>query len=213
MTTLQQACPDELPLVGVRAFELDADFSALGIAMRDILLQRRSRREFSPEPVPHYRLSRLLWAACGCNGDDGPLRTAPSVCGSHAVDLYVDMACGLYRFDGIRMALVRCGAPVLHAPGCADAPSAPLALLYVVDLPRLADVPEQDRQWHAAIDAGFMAQNVSLFCAADGMAACAQVPAEREALGRQMNLPPGHCVLLQQLVGMPQGGAPRNPWM
>jgi hypothetical protein len=194
MTTLQQACPDELPLVGARAFDLDADFSALGIAMRDILLQRRSRREFSPEPVPHYRLSRLLWAACGCNGDDGPLRTAPSVCGSHAVDLYVDMACGLYRFDGIRMALVRCGAPVLHVPGREDAPSAPLALLYVVDLQRLADVPEQ-------------------FCAADGMAACAQVPAEREALGRQLNLPPGHCVLLQQLVGMPQGGAPRNPWM
>lgn len=205
--------PADLPLIGREALELDADFSALGIALRDILLLRRSQHEFAPEPVPQYRLSRLLWTACGCNREGGLLRTAPSVCGGAAIDLYVAMATGLYRFDAAGMVLIRCGDADLRGAEREDGPAAPLELIYVADLARMTGVPAPDRLWQAALDAGFMAQNVGLFCAAEGLATCAQVPSERAALARSMGLEGGACVLLRQPVGLPRNTPPRDPWL
>lgn len=205
--------PADLPLIGRDALELDADFSALGIALRDILLLRCSQHVYAPDPVPQYRLSRLLWTACGCNREGDLLRTAPSVCGGAAIDLYVAMATGLYRFDAAAMVLVRCGDADLRNAGGDDGATAPLALIYVADLARMGDVAAPDRLWQAALDAGFMAQNVSLFCAAEGLATCMQVPSERAVLARAMGL--GECasVLLRQPVGLPRNAAPRNPWL
>jgi nitroreductase len=205
--------PADLPLIGREALELDADFSALGIALRDILLLRRSRHEFGPEPVPQYRLSRLLWTACGCNREGDLLRTAPSVCGGAPIDVYVAMATGLYRFDAAAMVLVRCGDADLRGSDQHDGPAAPLELIYVADLARMTGVPAPDRLWQAALDAGFMAQNVSLFCAAESLATCMRVPPERAALARAMGLEGGACVLLRQAVGLPRHAPARNPWL
>lgn len=209
----RQTAPADVPLIGLQAFELDADFSAQGIALHNILRQRRSQRQIAPDPLPQYRLSRLLWAACGCNRDGGQLRTASSICGGVAIDLYVAMAGGLYRFDATRMVLARCSEEDLRSRGGDGAPAAPLELIYVADTARMTGVPAPDRQWQAALDAGFMAENVSLFCAAEDLATYMQVPPDRAALARAMKLTGGECVLLLQAVGMPKGAAPRNPWM
>jgi len=205
--------PSDMPLIGREALELDADFSALGIALRDILLLRRSHHAFAPEPVPQYRLSRLLWTACGCNREGASLRTAPSVCGGAAIDLYVAMATGLYRFDAAGMALIRCGDADLRGADGHDGPAAPLELIYVADLARMTGVPAPDRLWQAALDAGFMAQNVSLFCAAENLATCMEVPSERAMLARAMGLEGGACVILRQPVGLPRNAPTRSPWL
>lgn len=203
----------DIPLIGSEAFELDADFSALGIALRDILLLRRSQREFARAPLPQYRFSRLLWAACGCNRDGDALRTVPSVCGGVAIDLYVALEDGLYRFDAGRMLLARCGNSDLRSRGSDGAPAAPIELIYAADLGRMAGVPAGDRLWQAALDAGFMAENVSLFCAAEGLATCIRVPPGSAALADAMALHQDARVLLLQQVGIPKDAPARNPWM
>lgn len=203
----------DIPLIGVQAFELDADFSALGIALRNIFLLRRSQSEFAPDPLPQYRFSRLLWAACGCNRDGEALRTVPSVCGGVAINLYVATADGLYRFEAARMALAKCGDADLRSRGPHGAPGAPLELIYVADLDRMDGVAAQDRLWQAALDAGFMAENVSLFCAAEGLATCMRLAREPAALARAMALEGARRILLLQQVGLPKDAPARNPWL
>lgn len=203
----------DIPLIGSEAFELDADFSALGIALRNILLLRRSQREFAPGPVPQYRFSRLLWAACGCNRDGGALRTVPSVCGGVAIDLYVALENGLYRFDAGRMLLARHLEADLRSRAGDGTLTAPIELIYVADLGRMAGVPAGDRLWQAALDAGFMAENVSLFCAAEGLATCVRVPPGSAALADAMAQHEDCRVLLLQQVGILKDAPERNPWM
>ncbi|MEG1115889.1 MAG: hypothetical protein RSE46_12715, partial [Janthinobacterium sp.] len=58
---------EPLPLMGPATFELDADISALGMALIEVLKLRQSQRDFSERELSWYRLSRLLWAADGCN--------------------------------------------------------------------------------------------------------------------------------------------------
>ncbi|GAB2846356.1 hypothetical protein GCM10027277_13370 [Pseudoduganella ginsengisoli] len=205
--------PLEVPLIRAQAFELDADFSALGIALRTILQQRRSQFEFSPDPVPHYRFSRLLWAACGCNREGTSLHTVPSVCGGVAVDLYVANSDGLYLFDSARMVLAPRSAADVRSRDAHGVPAAPLELIYVANTARMAAIPAGERLWQAALDAGFMAENVSLFCAAEGLATCMLPAAGRSALAQSMALQEGERIVLLQQVGMPKNAPERNPWL
>jgi nitroreductase len=123
------------------------------------------------------------------------------------------MADGLYLFEAARMALARRGDADVRTRGGDGAPAAPLELIYVASLARMEGVPDGDRQWHAALDAGFMAQNVSLFCAAEGLATCMRAVPEPAALAHAMALAADQRVLLRQQVGIPKDAPPRHPWM
>src|SRR5690349_10932510 len=75
---------------------LDANISARALTLLDILALRRTQRAFSPEPLPLYRLSRVLWAGFGYNRKELGLRTAPSACNGQEIDIYVATIDGLY---------------------------------------------------------------------------------------------------------------------
>jgi len=190
-----------LDLVKPSCFSRDAAVSDLGMAMLDILAQRRSLREFSAAPLPLYQLSRLLWAAAGYNRPDH--RTAPSAYNQQEVDVYLVLEHGLYCYDAtLDMLLHVCSDDLRHLAGSQEfVATAPLNLLFVADLARMELVPDGERLLLAAISAGCMSQNVALPCAAEGLGCVTRTLLDRERLAAAIGLRPGQHIVLAQSVG------------
>ena len=170
-----------------------------------VLKDRRSTRTFDPEKLPAQVLSNLLWAAFGVNRPEAGKRTAPSAMDWQETDIYVATADGLYIYDAKANQLI----PVVHddvrgqtgtQPFVKDAP---LNLVYVADLARTRS-SSADRDMYVAADTGFIAQNVYLFCASEGLATVVRGSIDRPALAKAMRLRPDQRIMLAQTVGYPR---------
>jgi nitroreductase len=191
-----------IKLIPPAALALDADFPALSMALFEVLLGRRSRRDIAPEPLPLYQLSRLLWAAFGINRPAQSGRTAPSAQDGHQISVYVALASGLYRYDA--HADLLCAVmddDFRDATGHQGA----LGLIFVADLDQVAGAARVEQRFYAALDTGYISQNVYLFCAAEGLASVARGQLDRAALAQRMGLRAGQEVILAQAVGYPLG--------
>ncbi len=65
---------------------------------------------------------------------------------------------------------------------------APLDLVYVADFGRMEGAGMDDKVMYSAADTGFIAQNVYLCCAAEGLATVVRGLLDRQALGEAMGL-------------------------
>ena len=168
---------------------------------------RHSSREFSPRKVPPAVLSNLLWAAFGVNRPETGGRTAPSAHDWEEIDVYAATADGLYRYDAGEHALRRLLAHDIRAQTGLQSyvGAAPVNLVYVADLSRMATASEEEKAQYSGPDAGFIAQNVYLFCASEGLATVVRGLVDRPALAKLMKLTPDQKVILAQSVGYPAG--------
>lgn len=177
-----------------------------GMPLMEALAQRRSTREFKPDPVPLPLLSSLLWAAWGENRADGN-RTAPSALDCQEIDLYVALPSGAYLYDAKAHALhLAAAADVRRVTGFQDfVDDAPLDLVSVVDHTRMALVPVQERERYAHVAAGAITQNAALFAASAGLGTVVRAWLDRVALAEALALTHEQHVLLAQTVGFPKG--------
>lgn len=177
-----------------------------GRPLMQVLKDRSSSRVFSSEKIPPQLLSNLLWAAFGVNRADPVGRTAPSAKNSQEIDIYVAMADGLYLYDARNQALIPVLAEDVRAltgrqPVVKDAP---VNLIYVADLARLTGSSPEDKNLYSAADAGFISENVYLFCASEGLATVVRGSIDRQALATAMKLRPDQKIILAQTVGYPK---------
>ncbi|HJV02108.1 MAG TPA: SagB/ThcOx family dehydrogenase [Burkholderiaceae bacterium] len=195
-----------LQLIAPSSLELDADITPLSMSLMEVLRQRKSSREFSPRPLSIYKLSRLLWCAFGINREEGGHRTAPSAKDAQEIDIYVALASGLYRFDPHQLLLLPVLADDIRADtGWQDfVGSAPVNLIYVANLERMSAASRVEQKFYAALDTGFISQNVYLFCAAEGLATVTRGWVDRPALAKRMGLGAGQRIVLAQTVGYPR---------
>jgi SagB-type dehydrogenase family enzyme len=156
--------------------------------------------------LPIQELSNLLWAAFGINRPESGKRTAPSAMNWQEIDVYVAMPEALYLYDAKTNVL----KPVVikdlreatgRQPFVKDAP---LNLVYVADAAKMRNASEQDQMLYSAADVGFIAQNVYLYCASQGLAAVIRGMVDRPALAKAMNLRPDQKVMFSQTVGYPK---------
>jgi SagB-type dehydrogenase family enzyme len=176
-----------------------------GKPLMQALKERHSTREFSPEALPPQMLSNLLWAAAGVNRPATGKRTVPSARDWREIDVYVAMAEGMYRYDARANALQPVVARDLRAlTGVQDfVATAPVDLVYVADLDRMEGAAAEQKEFYAATDAGFIAQNVYLFCASANLATVVRGSVERDTLAKAMGLAPHQRIVLAQTVGYP----------
>ena len=186
--------------------DLPAPDTTGGKTLKQALQERRTSREFSNKPLPAGIISNLLWAAFGVNRATGG-RTAPSAHEWHEIDVYVANAEGLYLYDARNHSLrpvlaqdirVKTGTQSFVA-------DAPVNLVYVADYSRMVEAEETDRILYSAADAGFISQNVCLFCASEGLATVVRGMVPRNELAKLMKLRPNQHVVLAQSVGYPAG--------
>jgi SagB-type dehydrogenase family enzyme len=67
-------------------------------SLEEVLVRRRSTREFKPTPLTRNELAQLLWAAQGVTDSRG-YRTAPSAGALYPLDLYVVTAEGCFYYE------------------------------------------------------------------------------------------------------------------
>ena len=177
-----------------------------GKPLMQVLKERKSAREFSSEKLPLQVLSNLLWAASGINRPDSGRRTAPSASNWQEIDIYVSTADGLYLYDAKPHGLKPVLAEDIRALTGLEAfvKDAPLNLIYVADLSRIGRGTNEEKDFYSAADTGFIAQNVYLFCASEGLATVVRANIDKPSLAKAMKLGPDQRITLSQTVGYPK---------
>ena len=122
------------------------------------------------------------------------------------VDIYVALPDALYLYEPKAHSLTPVVAKDLRqATGTQDfVKDAPLNLVYVVDPTRMTGGSEADKSLFSAADVGFVAQNVYLYCASQGLAVVVRGSVDRSTLSQAMKLRPGQKIILAQTVGYPK---------
>lgn len=181
---LLAACPTALM---AESLSLPAPDTTGGKPLMQALAQRHTTRALRPDPLDNATLGNLLWAAWGQNRPDGK-RTAPSARNRQALQLYVNKADGLWRYEAATHSLERIsdalGSPLDEAPA---------VLIFAV--------PENDP--YGGMHVGSVYQNVGLFCASAGLANVVKASTTRDA-SRFGFLPRGWKAAATQSVGKPR---------
>jgi hypothetical protein len=188
-----------------------------GLSVLAAIHLRRTTRGISSKALPPQILSNLLWAAFGINREQAafnkPGRTAPSASNSQEIDLYVALPEGVYLYEALphRLAPLVAG-DFRRRAGRGNAATAPVNIFYVADLDRYDLGPDQpDRaigdpevqKSYFYTDTGFIAQNVYLYAASQGLAAWFH-NCDRENTVSEFKLGPTQRMLFAQTVGYPE---------
>jgi len=184
---LQKPCVDEAPRVALGAPDPSV---VVHPDLHAVIARRRSRRWWTPAPLPLAELSYLLWATQGVERVFGrsysTFRTVPSAGARHPLETYLavnrvpGLEPGLYRYLPLshELAAVRVPADLasaLLAAGRGQSFVASAALVFI-----WTAVPYR-AEWAYAfaahkmilVDAGHVCQNLYLACEATGSGTCA----------------------------------------
>ncbi len=185
--------------------KLPAPANGGGMPLMAALKARHSTREFAARALSPQTLSELLWAAFGINRPSGD-RTAPYWRHVMVIDLYLAMADGVWLYEPQSHTLQPYLSDDIRAhTGLQDfVGGVPLNLVYVAHGERMQDISDEERRLYASVDAGFIGQNVYLYCASEGLGTVFRGAVDAHALGALMKLPEGQFVTFAQSVGYPR---------
>jgi len=166
-----------------------------GKPLMEALNDRQSNRDFSDKELSTQTLSDLLWAAYGFNREDK--RTVPSSQNRQEMDIYVFLKTGVYLYDARNLTLI------LKVKGdnqakTGDQPFVAVAPLNIVMVANLDRASNRDA---ALIDCGFIAQNIYLYCASEGLISVVRGSVNKTAVRQLLELGGKQEVILGQTVG------------
>jgi len=191
----------------LKPIQLSRPQTEIGKPLMQALKLRASSRSFDAEPLTQQELSNLIWAAAGINRPESGKRTAPSARNWQEIDLYIALAEGVYLYDVKTHSLKPVAAGDFRVLcGVQDfVKSAPLNLIYVSDYAKIkSNDNDETKTIFTSADAGFMAQNVYLYCASQGLAVVVRGLIPKEKLAEALKLKPEQKILLSQTVGYPK---------
>lgn len=168
-----------------------------GKPLMQALTERKSTRSYQDKELTSQQLSDLLWAANGFNRDDK--RTAPTANNRQELELYVTTKNGVYFYDARNHLLkeVKKGDQRAQAGTQDFVARAALNLIFVSDMEKASS------REYAYTNCGFVAQNVYLYCASEGLGAVVRGSFDKDKLSELLKLNSNQQVLLTQSVGYP----------
>lgn len=177
----------------------------LDAPLLEALRQRKTTREMLQDELPVEIISSLLWSAYGFNRYDEQKRVAPSAVNVQEFDIYLFTHQGIYLYDALKQVL----RPVVEGDHRALISSqkhfavAPVSVVIVANYDRMNKFKETaDRDFYAAVDAGYVSQNIYLFCSSAHLATVACGGINRDDLAKILNIKNGRA-LLAHPVGLP----------
>lgn len=176
--------------------KLNAPNKNSGKPLMQALSERKSSRDFINKDMPIAVLSNLLWAANGFNREDK--RTAPTANDKQEIELYVALRSGVYLYDAKNnvLKLIKSGDHRDSTGNQDFVANASANIIFV------ADMNKASSREYAYTDCGFVAQNIYLFAASEGLGAVARGWYDKDVLAKLLNLPSHKEVLLTQSVGV-----------
>ncbi len=158
-----------------------------GDTIMQAFAKRRSTREFATKELSRQDLADLLWAANGINRPESGKRTAPSAMNRQDVKLYVCTPQVSYLYDHKKHQLLP-----LSQGDARPEQAAPICLILVTDT---------NQSW-AAIDAGIVSQNISIFCAGVNLATCPKASIKNKSqLAKSLKLQGQQTIMLYHPIG------------
>lgn len=180
-----------------------------GKPLMQVLNERQTTRSFTADSLTLQQLSDLLWAAWGVNRPDQGKRTAPSAMNWQEIDIYVTLPGGCYLYDAVSQSLKFINNKDLRKDTGSQGfvADAPLNIVYVADLGKRgikegAEVKDSDL-FFTYSDAGFIAQNVYLYCASANLGCVVRGSVPAASLASELALRPNQRIILAQTVGVP----------
>ena len=179
-----------------------------GASIMKSLAQRQSHRECADKELSTADLSDLLWAANGINRPGDNKRTAPSALNRQDIDVYVISKTGAYKYIAAenRLQLITEGD---HRDAVASGQDfvnqIPVSLVLVSELSKLGDAKNERTRMTAAMDAGYVSQNICLFCAGNGLVTVPRATMNSTELKKILKLGDTALPLLNNPVGYPKG--------
>lgn len=176
-----------------------------GAPLMKALAQRKSTRVYADTPMTLDTLGELLWAANGVNRAETGGHTAPSAHGFNEIDVYVALPHGVYRYEpALNRLVLKHAVDARNMTGYQDfVGKAPLDLVYVLRGSQVLATPPQQLELFAAIAVGAICQNVSLYCASEGLATVVRGWINHRLLADALRLNEDESPLLAQTVGRP----------
>lgn len=189
--------------MGVKAQETvqlpQPEIGKLGMSLGKILQERRSVREYQDKQVDLQILSTLLWAACGISDPASGKITAPSAVNMQDIKVYVCTKKDVRLFNPKNNTLTL----VLNedikqdlAGGQNFVMDAPVTFLLVSDQGN-----RRRNDQFAAMDAGYVSQNIYLACNALGLSTVARAMMNKDVVRTKLNLEEGVIVELNHPIG------------
>lgn len=163
-----------------------------GMPLYEAFNKRRTVRGMDKErELEPQMLANLLWAANGINDESGR-RTVPTARNLQEYEIMVLMPSGVYSYDAQKHVLIKNSdenlLPVAQAFGSTE-------------IVMVANTKIQSGSKYMAIDAGYISQNIYLFCAANDLGSCVRASFPVAALSAKLNLPEGQVVTFVHDVG------------
>jgi len=192
-------------------------------SFEEILLKRRTRRDFQKSSLSNAEISQILWAAYGLKEPERgkpqtgkAVRTCPSAGALFPLEIYLiagdifDISSGFYHFIPDEHALELIHDKDLredlynYAYSREMIRTAPASLVYIAIESRVLDrFGERGRQRYIPMDIGHSAQNVYLQAEALGLGTCAIGAFDDEGLTRVLDLPAEEIPMYIMPVGYP----------
>jgi len=188
-----------------KALELVPPQKQGGMPILEVLAKRSTSRAFDTKELTPQQLSTLLWAAFGVNRPDGK-RTAPSSMNKLETDIYVLLKQGVYVYDAQQHWLVPVLADDIRELGGKQpfVKDAPVTMVFVANLSKMGNSDRAEKLNTANIDAGFISQNVYLYCASEGLATGVRGWVDKETLAKRLKLRADQQITVAQSVGYPK---------
>jgi len=185
-----------------------------GLTIQETFSKRRGYRDgIDSRKLLEQQVSDLLWSAIGVNRKDGK-RTAPSAKDLRDISVYAITEEGAYLYDPDHHELILLTAGDYRQAaggGQAFVESVPIVLIMASDY-ALFDETQKSGQYGnvipvwPAIDAGIVSQNISMFCAGNGLATLTRVSMDQKVLREVLKLKETQHLLVNNAVGYPLQG-------
>ena len=188
---------------GTKVIVLNAPDTTKGLPVMKALSQRASATKWDTANLKLQDMSDLLWAANGVNRKATGKRTAPSAMNDQDVDVYVFNKRGAYLYDANKNTLN------LVAEGdnrnlCAGRQTfdamPPVFCVLISDISKFKSGSDSSKLVLAAYDAGIVSENISVFCAAVGLATRPRATMDQEKLRKLLNLKPNQHLMLNNPI-------------
>ena len=188
----------------LEVIELPMSYEGLHAPLVQALKERCTTRDLREEEIPFEYVSALLWGAYGYNRPEEQKRVAPSAVNVQEYDIYLFTREGIYLYNADKNALMLMvkGDYRSEISKQKHFVEAPISIVLVANYDRMGVFKNtEDRDFYAAVDAGYISQNIYLVCASAklGTVACGGI--NRDNIHKLLDIKNGRAMLAHP-IGM-----------
>lgn len=188
------------------------------VSLEEAIQKRRSRRDFTDQPLTLKQISQILWAAQGITDESTGFRTAPSAGALYPLELYLvvkdegveGLVGGVYHYqteDHSLQIYLEEDVQKDFAEACLSQSAvfqAPVSLVITAEYERTTGKYGEKGKRYVEIEAGHVGQNVYLQVEALGLGTCAIGAFDDGEVSKILNLPATQKPLYVMPIGHPK---------